>query len=92
MQVRFINNNGGGFCDEVTVPDGTTVERFVLDRIGSDYQRYNIRVNGREVIGTQMLESGQVVSVIPLPGQVCCSQTLQENDRITVVPKNIAGA
>lgn len=92
-QVRFINNNGGGFADDVTIPEGMTIEQFVQERIGPNYSQYNIRVNQRAVVGYQALTSGDVVSVIPIPGsQVAASTSLQAGDRVTVTPKKIAGA
>lgn len=92
-QVFFINNNGGGFADNVTVPDGMTVEQFIRDRIGPNYNDYNIRVNSLEVVGNRTLQGGETVSVIPVAGrQVAASNVLQPNDRISVVPKKIAGA
>lgn len=91
-QVRFINNNGGGFCDEVTVPEGMTIEQFVTERVGSNFANYNIRVNRQEVVGTTRLQGGDTVSVIPVAGQVASNAPLNAGDRITVTPKKIAGA
>jgi hypothetical protein len=46
MRVLFINNDGGGFADQIEVADGTTVSKLfgqrIPDRKASDYL---IRVN-----------------------------------------------
>lgn len=92
MRIKFINNNGGGFADEVTVPEGMSIEQFVQERIGANYRDYNIRVNRQEVVGTETLRQGDTVSVIPVAGQVAAATPLRTGDRVTVTPKNVAGA
>ena len=91
-QVRFINNNGGGFADDITVPEGYTIEQLVAERVGANYRDYNIRVNRQEVVGSQRLQNGDTVSVIPVAGQVLSSTPLAAGDRVTITPKKVAGA
>ena len=50
MKILFINNDGGGFADYVEVTPGTTVEKFVSQKVsGRDAADYLIRVNRQPV-------------------------------------------
>ena len=66
MKVLFINNDGGGFADQVDVEPGTTVrqlfEQQLPDRKPEDYL---IRVNRLPVHGDQLLQEGDRVSMTP---------------------------
>jgi hypothetical protein len=66
MKVLFINNDGGGFADQVDVEPGTTVrqlfEQQLPDRKPEDYL---IRVNRLESTADQELKEGDRVSMTP---------------------------
>jgi hypothetical protein len=66
MKVLFINNDGGGFADQIEVEPGTTVrqlfEQQLADRKPEDYL---IRVNRQESTADQELHEGDRVSMTP---------------------------
>jgi len=66
MKVLFINNDGGGFADQIEVEPGTTVrqlfEQQLPDRKPEDYL---IRVNRLETTADQELHEGDRVSMTP---------------------------
>jgi hypothetical protein len=66
MKVLFINNDGGGFADQIEVEPGTTVrqlfEQQLPDRKPEDYL---IRVNRLESTADQELKEGDRVSMTP---------------------------
>jgi hypothetical protein len=66
MRVLFINNDGGGFADQIEVADGTTVSKLfgqrIPDRKASDYL---IRVNRQPAAADQVLQEGDRVSFTP---------------------------
>ena len=65
-KVLLINNDGGGFADQVDVEPGTTVrqlfEQQLPDRKPEDYL---IRVNRLESTADQELKEGDRVSMTP---------------------------
>ena len=55
MKVLWINNDGGGFADYVEVAEGTTVERFLAERLPNTKPGdYLIRVNRQPVARDQV--------------------------------------
>ena len=66
MRILYINNDGGGFADQVDVEPGTTVrqlfEQQLPDRKPEDYL---IRVNRLESTADQELKEGDRVSMTP---------------------------
>ena len=66
MKVLFINNDGGGFADQVEVADGTTVAQFfAAKQPGRKAGDYLIRVNRLPAASDQVLSDGDRVSVTP---------------------------
>ena len=91
-QINFINNNGGGFAGSVTIPAGQTIEQFLVSQGITNFSDYNIRVNREEVVGSHTLQAGDRVSAVPRPGTVDSSSVLQNDSRVSVTPKRVAGA
>ena len=74
MQLLFINNDGAGFADYVTVEEGTTVDKFFSNRMnGSDPSNYLIRVNRQPVPKNYILQEGDRVTFTPtkIEGAAC---------------------
>jgi len=66
MRLLYINNDGGGFADYVTVSEGTTVEQFFKDKMqGSKPDDFLIRVNRQPVPREYVLKEGDRVTVTP---------------------------
>ena len=66
MRVLYIDNDGGGFADYVTVSDGTTVEQFFKDKMqGRKPDNYLIRVNRQPVPRDYVLQENDRVTVTP---------------------------
>jgi len=66
MRVLYIDNDGGGFADYVTVSDGTTVEQFFKDKMqGRKPDDYLIRVNRQPVPRDYVLQENDRVTVTP---------------------------
>ena len=67
MKILYINNDGGGFADQIEVAEGTTVEKLFHDRIPyGKAQDYLLRVNRQPVMAGQMLHDGDRVSFTPV--------------------------
>ncbi len=66
MKILFINNDGGGFADQIDVADGTTVRQLFDQRVPhSKPEHYLIRVNRQPAAADQPLQPGDRVSVTP---------------------------
>jgi sulfur carrier protein ThiS len=66
MRLLYINNDGGGFADYVTVSEGTTVEQFFEDKMqGHKPDDYLIRVNRQPVPREYILRDGDRVTITP---------------------------
>jgi sulfur carrier protein ThiS len=66
MRILYINNDGGGFADYVTVSEGTTVEQFFKDKMqGRKPDDFLIRVNRQPVPREYVLTEGDRVTVTP---------------------------
>ena len=46
VQVKLLNNQGGGFAELHTVSAGTTVIDFFTSKVGGDADRYKLSLNG----------------------------------------------
>lgn len=67
MQILFINNSGAGFADYLDVPEGTTIEDFIGQRLeGQNPDDLLIRVNRQPVARDTVLRDGDRVSATPL--------------------------
>ena len=66
MRVLLINNDGAGFADYVDVTDGTTIEKFLSDRLTQSRPGdLLIRVNRQPVSKDQVLREGDRISATP---------------------------
>ncbi|MBY0528010.1 MAG: hypothetical protein K2R98_31725 [Gemmataceae bacterium] len=66
MQILFVNNDGGGFADQIEIDPGTTVARLFEQRLpGRKAEDYLIRVNRQPASADQMLQAGDRVTMTP---------------------------
>jgi hypothetical protein len=66
MRILFINNDGGGFADEIDIADGTTVEQLFLQRLPHGKPaNYLIRVNRQPTTREAVLQPGDRISITP---------------------------
>jgi len=66
MKILFINNDGGGFADNIEVEEGTNVEELFARRIENGRpENYLIRVNRQPAAANQPLQEGARVSFTP---------------------------
>ena len=74
MRILYVNNNGSGFADYVSVTDGTTVEQFFTIKMeGAQTSDYLIRVNRQPVPKDYVLQEGDRVTITPtkIEGAAC---------------------
>ncbi|MGD0140162.1 MAG: molybdopterin converting factor [Tepidisphaeraceae bacterium] len=66
MKIFFLNNDGGGFADQIEVAEGTTLGQLFQQRMpGCDPHNYLIRVNRQPAVAEEPLTEGCRVSVTP---------------------------
>jgi molybdopterin converting factor small subunit len=66
MKLLFINNDGGGFADQIEVANGTTVGELFAQRLpNANAENYLIRVNRQASSKDQVLRKGDRVSITP---------------------------
>jgi hypothetical protein len=66
MKIFFLNNDGGGFADQIDVAEGTTLGQLFQQRMpGCDPHNYLIRVNRQPAVAEEPLAEGCRVSVTP---------------------------
>lgn len=66
MVLLFINNEGAGFADHISVEPGLTVAGLFAQRLPNrNAQDYLIRVNRQPVSADQVLQEGDRVSMTP---------------------------
>ena len=66
MRILFINNDGGGFADEIDIEDGTTVEQLFQQRLPHGKPAdYLIRVNRQPTTREAVLQPGDRISITP---------------------------
>jgi sulfur carrier protein ThiS len=66
MRLLYINNDGSGFADYVTISEGTTVEQFFNQKMpGQEPTDYLIRVNRQPVARDYVLQENDRVTVTP---------------------------
>ena len=66
IQVQFVNNDGGGFAENVFVDVGTTLKQLFDRRMrNADPSRYVIRVNGQSKEANYPLQHGDKIHVVP---------------------------
>lgn len=67
MKILFINNNGGGFADNLEIPNGTTVGALFTQQVHNESPaNYLIRVNRQASTAEQVLNEGDRVTVTPV--------------------------
>jgi hypothetical protein len=67
MKILFVNNDGGGFADQIEIAAGTTVEALFAQRLPQrSPQDYLIRVNRQPAAAGQVLAEGDRVSFTPV--------------------------
>ena len=66
MKVFYVNNDGGGFADTISIPEGQTVQQFFRERLPDRKpQDYLIRVNRLPVSADQVLQDQDRISISP---------------------------
>lgn len=66
MKITFINNDGGGFADELEVEDAITVQSLFAKQLPeAKSSNYLIRVNRQPCTASQVLQPGDRVSFTP---------------------------
>ena len=66
MRIMYINNDGGGFADYVSISEETTVEQFFKDKMqGYQPSDYLIRVNRQPVPRDYVLQENDRITVTP---------------------------
>ena len=66
MEILFINNDGGGFADRITISPETTVAGLFQQRLPhAKPSDYLIRVNRQPATADQVLEPNDRVSFTP---------------------------
>ena len=67
MTILFINNLGGGFCDRITIADGTTIRGLFEQRVPHGKpDDFLVRVNRLVCPADQILREGDRVSITPV--------------------------
>ena len=67
MRILYINNDGGGFADYLSVADNTTVEQFFAEQMpGREPHDYLIRVNRQPVPRDYVLQENDRVTLTPV--------------------------
>ena len=66
MTVLFINNDGGGFADHITIGEGATVASLFAEKCpGRKAVDFLIRVNRLPSSADQVLRTGDRISITP---------------------------
>jgi len=66
MQIMFINNDGGGFADRLSIEGPITItELFRRQMPNSEPADYLIRVNRQSVSADYLLQEGDRISITP---------------------------
>ena len=66
MTVLFINNDGGGFADQINISEGATVASLFSEKCpGRKAADFLIRVNRLPSSADQVLQSGDRISITP---------------------------
>lgn len=66
MKLLYLNNDGGGFADEIEVPDGMSAEAL-FEKLMPEKRRedYLIRVNHEQVPAKFQLSDGDRLTITP---------------------------
>ena len=67
MRILYINNDGAGFADHLSVLEGITVQALFSQQVpGARPEDYLIRVNRQPAAADQVLHEGDRVSFTPV--------------------------
>ena len=68
VTIRYIDNQGGGYADDMTVRKGTTVAEVFAEKKGTgcNPESHNIQLNNAQCRGSDVLQDGDMVSVTAL--------------------------
>jgi hypothetical protein len=66
MKIFYINNDGGGFADQIEIEPGTSVQKLFDKRVGGRPADYLIRVNRQSAAAEQILQDGDRVTFTPV--------------------------
>ena len=67
MRILYVNNDGGGFADQIDVEPGTTVAQLFKQRVKqASASDYLIRVNRQPATSEQVLQDGDRVTITPV--------------------------
>ena len=73
LKVLYINNDGGGFADYVSIEPGTTVAKFFSQKLPHGQAGdYLIRVNRQPVAADYTLQEGDRISITPTKIEGAC--------------------
>ena len=75
IRILYINNDGAGFAEHLTIDSGTTVRAFFNERYKGQALDYLIRVNRQPVASDYILVEGDRITITPtkIEGAVCLS-------------------
>lgn len=75
IRILYINNDGAGFADHLTIDSGTTVRAFFDERCQGRAPDYLIRVNRQPVASDYVLVEGDRITITPtkIEGAICRS-------------------
>ena len=92
MRIMYINNDGGGFADFISIDDHTTVEQLFKQRIPhGDPANYLIRVNRQPVTRDQQLQEGDRISITPTKIEGATPMTVPAGPRRVVFrPRSVS--
>lgn len=66
ITITFMNWDGAGYAEPVSVPVGTTLEQFFSRRTSNaDPRQYVLRVNRNIAVPTYQLQAGDTVTFSP---------------------------
>lgn len=66
LQIRWIDNEGSGTPETLSVVEETTVDQIVALKKGNNWEdKFSVRVNGEKVSPDTELDNGDRVSVVP---------------------------
>lgn len=65
--IQYVNQENGGFLEVVEIPDGTTIQEFLGQRMPDvNIQDFSVQVNRDQVPGDHVLQPEDRVTVAPM--------------------------
>jgi len=66
IQITYINNDGGGYCDTLNIASGITVDAFFKEKMpGREPENFMIRVNRQQTSRDQVLVANDRIAITP---------------------------